>query len=76
MRQLTYAGSEITIEETLNAGPNYSRYIASYLSEGFKIYALLTVPQGQKPEGGRRISTICRVTEVAGKQHPDTYPFF
>jgi dipeptidyl aminopeptidase/acylaminoacyl peptidase len=52
MRQQAYPGSEITIHETLAPGSNYDRYIASYLSEGLKIYALLTVPQGQKPEGG------------------------
>jgi dipeptidyl aminopeptidase/acylaminoacyl peptidase len=52
MRQQAYPGSEITIEETLDAGSNYDRYIASYLSEGLKIYALLTVPQGEKPESG------------------------
>lgn len=52
MRQRNYPGSEITIEETLDPGPNYDRYLASYLSEGFKIYALLTVPQGEKPTTG------------------------
>jgi dipeptidyl aminopeptidase/acylaminoacyl peptidase len=52
MRRETYPGSEITIEQTLNPGANYNRHIASYLSEGFKIYALLTVPRGQTPEGG------------------------
>jgi fermentation-respiration switch protein FrsA (DUF1100 family) len=52
MRQQTYPGSEITIEETLEPGPNYDRYIASYLSEGLKIYALLTIPQGEKPQSG------------------------
>jgi fermentation-respiration switch protein FrsA (DUF1100 family) len=52
MRQQTYPGSEITIEETLEPGVNYERYITSYLSEGLKIYALLTVPQGEKPESG------------------------
>ena len=52
MRQQTYPGSEITIEETLQPGSNYDRHIASYLSEGYRIYALLTVPQGQEPEGG------------------------
>ena len=50
MRRQTYPGSEIAIEETLEPGSNYDRYIASYLSEGLKIYALLTVPRGQKPE--------------------------
>ena len=52
MRQQAYPGSEITIEETLEAGANYDRYIASYLSEDNKIFALLTVPQGEKPESG------------------------
>lgn len=52
MRRQNYPGSEITIEETLEPGLNYDRYLASYLSEGFKIYALLTVPQGEKPATG------------------------
>ncbi|MBU0703799.1 MAG: alpha/beta fold hydrolase [Chloroflexi bacterium] len=52
MRQQTYPGSEIVIEEELDPGSNYDRYIASYQSEGLKIYALLTVPQGEKPESG------------------------
>src|SRR3989344_1371738 len=44
LRQGEYPGSEITIEQTLDPGSNYSRYIASYKSEGLKIYALLTIP--------------------------------
>ena len=52
MRQQAYPGSEITIEERLEPGANYDRYIASYLSEGLRIYALLAVPRGQKPESG------------------------
>lgn len=52
MRQQSYPGSEVTIEETLEPGPNYERYIASYLSERNKIYAMLTVPRGDKPETG------------------------
>jgi dipeptidyl aminopeptidase/acylaminoacyl peptidase len=52
MRQRAYPGSEITIEETLERGANYSRYYAYYLSEGLKIYALLTVPDGEAPPGG------------------------
>ncbi|MBI2597065.1 prolyl oligopeptidase family serine peptidase [Candidatus Daviesbacteria bacterium] len=45
MRKQSYPGSEITIEQTLPPGSNYSQYIASYKSDGLKIYALLTVPQ-------------------------------
>lgn len=52
MRQQSYPGSEITIEEQLDPGVNYSRYVASYLSEGNKIFALLTVPNGVAPETG------------------------
>jgi len=52
MRQASYPGSPIVIEQTLASGVNYSRYIASYLSEGNKIYALLTVPLGAKPATG------------------------
>ena len=45
LRQGEYPGSEITIEEKLDPGSNYDRYVASYKSEGLKIYGLLTVPQ-------------------------------
>ncbi|HLF25585.1 MAG TPA: prolyl oligopeptidase family serine peptidase [Anaerolineae bacterium] len=52
LQQRAYPGSDIAIEETLPAGSNYSRYIASYQSDGLKIYALLTVPNGEKPPTG------------------------
>ena len=52
MRQQSYPGSDLTVEETLEPGANYDRYVVSYLSEGNKIYALLTVPQGQMPQSG------------------------
>ncbi len=52
MRQRDYPGSDIVIEETLAPGSNYNRYYVSYLSEGLKIYALLTVPNGEKPATG------------------------
>lgn len=52
MRKQEYPGSDITIEQTLPDGTNYSRYIASYKSDGLKIYALLTVPIGQRPTTG------------------------
>jgi uncharacterized protein len=51
-RQTPYPGSEIIIEQQLASGSNYYRYYAYYLSEGLKIYALLTVPFGDMPEGG------------------------
>jgi dienelactone hydrolase len=52
MRQRDYPGSDIEIEETLAPGSNYDRHIASYQSDGLKIYALLTVPRGEKPADG------------------------
>lgn len=52
LRQRTYEGSNIEIEQTLSRGFNYSRYIASYNSDGNKIYGLLTVPETKKPESG------------------------
>jgi len=52
MRNQEYLGSDIVIEQTLPSGSNYNRYIASYKSDGLKIYALLTIPQGEKPKTG------------------------
>jgi len=52
MRAGDYLGSEITIVKELAKGSNYRRYYAYYLSEGLKIYALLTIPEGDMPEGG------------------------
>ncbi len=46
LQQQTYPGSDIIIEQTLPAGSNYNQYIASYKSDGLKIYGLLTVPKG------------------------------
>ncbi len=52
LRSRTYEGSDFIIEQTLESGSNYNRYIVSYLSDGLKIYALLTVPWEQKPATG------------------------
>ncbi|MBI2031923.1 MAG: alpha/beta fold hydrolase [Candidatus Levybacteria bacterium] len=52
LRENDYPGSEIVIGEELENGSNYQRYVASYKSEGLKIYGLLTIPNGQKPEKG------------------------
>ncbi|MGH7246216.1 MAG: alpha/beta hydrolase family protein [Candidatus Levyibacteriota bacterium] len=52
MREKNYPGSTITIEQTLPDGSNYHQYLTSYLSDGLKIYALLTVPFGAKPKSG------------------------
>jgi len=52
LRQQAYPGSAIVVEETLEPAASYARYVVSYLSEGLKIYALLAVPLGEKPESG------------------------
>ncbi len=52
LRDQDYPGSEITIVRELERGVNYRRYYVYYLSEGLKIYALLTIPNGEKPAGG------------------------
>ena len=52
MRTQMYPGSDLKIEQTLTSGNNYNQFIASYLSDGLKIYGLLTIPTDPKPEGG------------------------
>ena len=52
MRQQTYPGSEIVFVQTLPPGINYQRHIVSYESEGNTIYALLTIPAGERPATG------------------------
>ncbi len=52
LQQQSYPSSAIIIEETLESGSNYERYIVSYQSEGLKIFALLTIPAGETPVNG------------------------
>ena len=52
MRQGSYPGSEIVVEKELEKGSNYRRFYAFYLSEGLKIYGLLTIPLAKLPESG------------------------
>lgn len=52
LRQGSYPGGEFTVEQVLANGSNYRRLVASYLSEGLKIFGLLTVPLSGMPEGG------------------------
>ncbi len=68
LRELEIEGSDILIEEALENGVNYSRYIASYISEGNKIYGLLTIPFGDVPEGGFKAIVFNH-----GYIPPDTY---
>jgi len=52
LREMSFPGSEISLENELEPGANYRRYYASYRSEGFKIYGLLTIPNGETPSDG------------------------
>lgn len=52
MRSRAYPGSEITVDQTLEPGPGYDRFIVHYFSEGLKIFALLTRPSGDPPATG------------------------
>lgn len=52
MREKNYPGSDLVIEQTLVDASNYYQYIASYKSEGLKIYGLLTVPTEDRPKEG------------------------
>jgi dipeptidyl aminopeptidase/acylaminoacyl peptidase len=52
LRTKTYESPAPVIEQELPNGSNYKQYIASYQSQGNKIYGLLTVPTTPMPEGG------------------------
>jgi dipeptidyl aminopeptidase/acylaminoacyl peptidase len=52
LRERAYEGSDFVVEQVLEPGSNYNRYVVSYLSDGLKIYAMLTVPQAERPPTG------------------------
>lgn len=52
LRARAYEGSEFTFEQTLEPGSSYDRYVVSYLSDGLKIYAMMTIPRAEKPPAG------------------------
>jgi dipeptidyl aminopeptidase/acylaminoacyl peptidase len=52
LRARTYEGSDFVLEQTLDPGSGYDRYVVSYRSDGLKIYALMTVPRGLRPPSG------------------------
>jgi len=52
MRARTYPGSSIVFDEELEPGSNYRRFFVYYLSDGLKIYALMTIPNGDRPANG------------------------
>lgn len=52
LRKGSYPGSPITIEQTLEPGSNYERYVVSFVVQGLKEYALLTIPNQDRPPNG------------------------
>jgi dipeptidyl aminopeptidase/acylaminoacyl peptidase len=54
LRDLEISGSPVTFEEELTNTFFYQQHLVSYLSEGNKIYGLLTIPNMEPPEGGHK----------------------
>ncbi|HYC80094.1 MAG TPA: alpha/beta fold hydrolase [Candidatus Binatia bacterium] len=52
LRQRSYSGGALTLERELGDQGNFTLFVMSYMSEGFKQYTLMSVPEGVKPEGG------------------------
>lgn len=52
MRKLEYPGSEVIIEEELEPGQNYNRYIVSFNVGNLKEFAYMTIPVSEKPKNG------------------------
>jgi len=52
LRNLNFQAEKYEIVEKLSNGVNYERYLVSYLSEGEKVFALLTIPLQETPQGG------------------------
>lgn len=77
LRQGNYPGGKFIIEEQLANGTNYEQYIVSYLSEGLKIYGLLTVPLDEKPaDGWPAIIFIHGYIPPAQYSTTDNYPTY
>lgn len=51
LRERKY-NSELSTLNKYKDFPNYTSYLTSYLSDGLKINALLTIPKGEVPQGG------------------------
>jgi dipeptidyl aminopeptidase/acylaminoacyl peptidase len=71
MRLRDYPGSAVKIEQTLASAGSYNRYIASYKSDGLKIYALLLVPMGEKPKNGWPVIILNHGYIIPEKYTPD-----
>lgn len=52
LRSLNIESTPLKIAKELQNQPTYRQYIASYTSEGNKVFGLLTIPLSTMPEGG------------------------
>ena len=52
LRERKFTGGAFVVDQNLPNGTNYRQQIVSYLSEGIKIYGLLTIPLGLQPAKG------------------------
>jgi len=68
LRRQSYPGSPLTIVKKLPGGSNYNEFLVSYRSEGLKLYAAMTVPDGKKPATGWPV-----IIFVHGYIDPATY---
>src|SRR5437899_264871 len=59
IRQRSYPGSAITTEQQLGSQGGYSDQIVLYRSDGLKIYALVSTPNGPAPPKGWPVVVLC-----------------
>lgn len=67
----SYPGSDIKIEESLSTKSTYGRYIVSYTSDSLKIYALLLIPNSEKPKDGFPVIILNHGYIIPEKYTPD-----
>jgi len=70
LKQGEYPGSDIIIEQALEPGSNYQRYIASYKSEGLKIYGLLTIPNEDPSTNAQAIGSEAQARRDDSRGYP------
>lgn len=70
LRQKEYS-SKLGERELVSNNSNYTSYLTSYISEGFKVNAQLTVPKGEEPAGGWPA-----IVFIHGYIPPSTYQTF
>ncbi|MCZ6530129.1 MAG: alpha/beta fold hydrolase [Chloroflexi bacterium] len=68
LRSLEISGSPITFEQELTPTFYYQQHLVSYISEGNKIFGLLTIPNTEPPDSGFKAIVFNH-----GYNPPDTY---